>query len=240
MTELVANCPRCRSKKITFDLTQQNYIYTHYSWQQWFEAFCVCRNCKEATIFVLSQNIDSDKSYVHEKGLMGIKGSVNNYMNIEGFISLKDTVSTLPPEHLPGNIEAAFKEGATCMSVLCFNSAGTIFRLCIDLATRSMLPDKDTQGLNASTRRFLGLRLPWLFNNKLLPEDLRELSSCIKDDGNDGAHEGNLNKEDAEDLLDFTYAILERIYSERERLRLAKERRDMRRRKNVSLNQVSS
>jgi hypothetical protein len=52
---------------------------------------------------------------------------------------------------------------------------------------------------------------------------------CIKEDGNDGAHEGTLKKEDAEDILDFTVALLSRLYTEPERLRLAKLRRDKRR-----------
>ena len=92
-----------------------------------------------------------------------------------------------------------------------------------------MLPEADGDGLNSKVRRNLGLRLPWLFDRNLLPEALRELSSCIKEDGNDGAHEGSLQKEDAEDLLDFTTALLERLYTEPERLRLAKERREARR-----------
>ena len=54
-------------------------------------------------------------------------------------------------------------------------------------------------------------------------------SSCVKEDENDGAHEGTLSKEDAYELLDFTTALLERMYTEPERLRLAKERRDARR-----------
>jgi hypothetical protein len=68
-----------------------------------------------------------------------------------------------------------------------------------------------------------------LFDNKILPEALHELSGCIKEDGNDGAHEGTLRKADAEDLLDFTAALLERLYTEPERLRLAQSRRDARR-----------
>ena len=111
------------------------------------------------------------------------------------------------------------------MSIGCYNAASTMFRLCIDLSTRAMLPAGDAEGLNSRVRRNLGLRLPWLFDNGILPEALRELSSCIKDDGNDGAHEGSLNKEDAENLLDFTYVILERIYTEPKRIQLAKERR---------------
>ena len=55
------------------------------------------------------------------------------------------------------------------------------------------------------------------------------MSSCVKDDGNDGAHAGTLKKADAEDILDFTVALLERMYTEPERLRLAKARRDSRR-----------
>jgi hypothetical protein len=115
------------------------------------------------------------------------------------------------------------------MAIGCYNAAGTMFRLCIDLATKAMLPEGEADGPNQRIRRSLGLRLPWLFDSSILPEALRELSACIKDDGNDGAHEGTLSKKDAEDILDFTGVILERIYTEQKRLELAKERRDARR-----------
>ena len=91
------------------------------------------------------------------------------------------------------------------------------------------MPADDAQGPNARTRRDLGLRLPWLFQNGFLPAALKELSACIREDGNDAAHSGTLRKTDAEDLLDFTTALLERIYTEPERLRLAQQRRDSRR-----------
>jgi hypothetical protein len=42
-------------------------------------------------------------------------------------------------------------------------------------------------------------------------------------------HAGTLKKEDAQDLLDFATALLERIITEPARLRLAKERREKRR-----------
>lgn len=229
MSMLVADCPRCRAKKITFDLKEASHFKTEADWKQWYEAFCICRECHRATIFVLSQKKYEHKDFMSEEFLRTSTDSVNNYTDIEDFICIRNIASAPPPEHLPDNIEEAFREGATCMSVGCCNAAGTMFRLCIDLATRPMLPEEDTEGLNAKTRRDLGLRLPWLFDNNLLPEDLRDLSSCIKEDGNDGAHAGNLIKEDVEDLLDFTCEFLERIYTKGERLRLAKERRDSRR-----------
>jgi hypothetical protein len=150
-------------------------------------------------------------------------------MNIEGFINLKDIATESVPDHLPIDIKTAFQEAVTCLAVNCYNAAGTMFRLCLDLATRSKLPAHDSEGLSAKVRRDLGLRLPWLFDQGLLPKDLRELSTCVKDDGNDGAHAGTLKREDAEDLLDFTVQLLERMYTEPERLRLAKGRRDKRR-----------
>ena len=178
---------------------------------------------------MLSESVNSDYKYVHKTGLLKVEGALNNFVDIEGHISLKDNASVAPPEFLPKEIDAVFREGATCLAVGCYNAAGTMFRLCVDLATRSMLPLEETSGLNAKTRRDLGLRLPWLFETGRLPDSLKDLSSCIKEDGNDGAHAGNLNQTDADDLLDFTSVLLERIYTEPERLRLAKERRDARR-----------
>jgi len=47
---------------------------------------------------------------------------------------------------------------------------------------------------------FQDWRRQWLFKNELLPDDIEELSHCIKEDGNDGAHAGSLEKSDAEEL----------------------------------------
>jgi len=229
MSELVANCPRCGSRQITFDVTAVKIIGQEYGWQYWYEAFGICRHCSRTTIFVLSESVNTDYKNVHEVGLLKVTGALNRYVTVERHVSLKDQSSIAPPAHMPKEIEAIFKEGATCLAVGCYNAAGTMFRLCVDLATRAMLPTEESEGLNAKVRRDLGLRLPWLFANGRIPDVLKELSSCIKEDGNDGAHAGTLKQPDAEDLLDFTTALLERIYTEPERLKLAQERRDSRR-----------
>ena len=228
MSELVADCPRCGATRMTFDLVSQTHVSTRYDWQRWYEAFCICRHCGRTTVFVLAEKGIDESKLIRKSSLAQITGAVNGLVCVESFVSLKDSAAIAPPDHLPEEIRAVFSEGATCLAVSCFNAAGTMFRLSVDLATKSLLPE-DGEGLNSKVRRNLGLRLPWLFDHHLLPESLRELSSCIKEDGNDGAHEGSLKKEDAEDLLDFTTALLERLYTEPERLRLAKERREQRR-----------
>jgi hypothetical protein len=162
-------------------------------------------------------------------GIMGFEGSVNDFFEVRGYVSLKDFSRREPPEYLPEDIRAAFIEGATCHSVGCPNAAATMFRLCVDHATKALLPGTDTNGLNSTIRRSLGLRVRWLLDQLLLPETLRDLSTCIREDGNDGAHAGILSDADVEDLIDFTSILLERLYTEPERLKLARQRRDSRR-----------
>ena len=229
MSELVADCPRCGSSKMTFDLISQAVVGYRHNWQSWYEAFCVCRHCSRSTVFILSEKGIEESKVIRQNRLANLTVAANKLVTVENYISLKDAKSISPPDYLPTDILAVFAEGATCLAVGCFNAAGTMFRLSVDLATKSLLPEADSNGLNSKIRRNLGFRLPWLFEQGLLPTALKELSSCIKEDGNDGAHDGSLGKEDAEDLLDFTFALLERMYTEPERLRLAKDRRDARR-----------
>jgi Domain of unknown function (DUF4145) len=158
-----------------------------------------------------------------------MKSAINTGFSVDSYISLKDTAGAETPEFVSKPVATAFHEGAVSVVVRNWNAAGAMFRLAIDLTTKPMLPDGEVAGLTNKIRRDLGLRLPWLFDNGLLSNDLRELSKCVREDGNDAAHAGTLTEEDAHDLLDFTTALLKRIFTEPERLRLAQERRDKRR-----------
>jgi hypothetical protein len=230
MSELVADCPRCGANKITFDLDAAIIVGLRHSWQQVYEAYCVCRRCKRSVIFLLSDHgIDENGVIKKSGGLVKLSAAANRCVEVERYLSLRDEAPVAPPEHVPDEIAAVFTEGATCLAVECYNAAATMFRLCVDLATAGLLPEADEDGLTKDIRRTLGRRLKWLFDHARLPESYRELSTCIKEDGNDGAHAGTLKKADAQDLLDFTTALLERRYTEPKRVELAKARRTERR-----------
>ncbi|MUK79124.1 DUF4145 domain-containing protein [Aliivibrio fischeri] len=229
MTELVANCPRCNANNMTFDLLNQVTVGVRHGWQNILETFCICRNCNKPTLFVVAQK-EIHFSWIAKGGLESYGGSANQVVNVERYVSIKDHAVEEPPEFLPENIESIFREGAACMAIGCNNAAATMFRLCLDLATQHLLPE-EAEGLNNRIRRSLGLRISWLFDNNTLPESLRDLSSCIKDDGNDGAHEGTLSAEDTADILDFTFILLERLFTEPKRLEQAANRRIARRTK---------
>jgi hypothetical protein len=232
----VADCPRCRAANITFDVLQAISLEREHTWQSRHEIFCVCRNCHFSTVFVIRQRADADdKLLASHPTLVTLGSAINRLFDWEGYICLKDMGVLAPPEHVPSEIANAFREGATSVRTNCFNAAGAMFRLVIDLTTRPLLPpevkdgQKEEEGLNRKIRRDLGLRLPWLFKTGRLPLDLEGLSHCIREDGNDGAHQGTLTIEEALDLQDFAVALLERQFTQPERLRLASERREKRR-----------
>src|SRR5215469_8238227 len=142
MSELVANCPRCGSVNMTFDV-RSTHCYQSHDWRREYEAFCVCRQCGRATMFILALANSSVPGTIANTRLEDINGCINQdqytgrgLVIVRGFVSLKNMATSKPPEHLPKNINDAFTEGATCLAVECFNAAGTMFRLCIDLATR--------------------------------------------------------------------------------------------------------
>jgi hypothetical protein len=226
---LVADCPGCGANQITFDVLAQSYCFTRFRWQNWFEIFCVCRSCDRSTVFLVGLGNTSLKDELSQsQGIVNFSDDLKSYLEIEGFISVRDLASIKPPEHLSDEIKNAFTEGAACLSIECYNAAASMFRLCVDLVTLPLLA-ASTDKTKPKPRDTLGRRLAWMFDHKILPVELRELATCIREDGNDGAHAGTITKADADDLVDFTIALLERLVTEPKRLELAKERRDARR-----------
>jgi hypothetical protein len=228
---LVANCPRCDAQEVTFDVFADQPREERYGWQRVYESFAVCRRCHASTVFVLAQSEayrPSDANYRRPPSASPV--AVNDGFRIESYICIKDLATVAPPAHSPPEVAAAFREGATCLAVECFNAAGCMFRLCIDLATKSLLPAPGTPGgPDARARETLFHRLNWLGAAGQIPADLRDLAHGIREDGNDGAHAGTLTKDEAEDLQAFSVGLLERIYTQPGRVKAANERRLARR-----------
>jgi hypothetical protein len=234
MTQLVAACPRCGARNTTLDVPAVNTNYRErYEWQLIFEVFCVCRACLTSSIRVieLKEADDQSRKLAGEiaRGRLPERMSLDTMFKSTAYISIKDEASVPPPEHLPGNIALAFREGATSVATQCWNAAGAMFRLSIDLATKTKLPPAGATAINDHQRRNLAARLKWMFANGVLPRDLERLSDCIREDGNDGAHDATLTEADALDLQDFAVGLLERIFTEPKRIELSEQRRIERR-----------
>lgn len=227
MLTLVADCPRCGVKKHTFDVNGVIYTIDEDKKTLVAETFCSCRACRKGTIFVVSDH--SSNMLVQNNQVAVYRGNLNRECTIDGFISIVDFYTIAAPKHLPEPVRKAFSEAARAYSVECWNAAACMLRASIDIATKGLLPKENVDGLSDNIRRSLARRLKWLFQSNKLQKDLEGLAACVKDDGNDAAHSTTLGKEDAVDLLEFTVALLERIYTEPQKVRLAEQRRKERR-----------
>lgn len=231
MATIVSDCPRCDAKKMTFDIIADVWVGSEHGWSHVHEITARCRRCQRPSLLIVRLH-DYDL-----RGQFGKDGQITNLKNdiISAFkfvrnVSHADITSAPAPESIPENIRAIFEEGSRCLAVNCPNAAGGMFRLCLDLATKAMLPSVDqSSGPDSHQRRNLAPRLRWLFETGKLAHDLKDLSTAVKENGDDGAHDGSLTSSDAEDLYDFAYALLSRIYSEPARLAAMADRRRARR-----------
>ncbi len=226
MALLVANCPRCRAQRITLDAYADTPAGRTLKGNVKYEVFCVCRSCKQATIFMVVEN--DQRRYQRETTNYIIRPSTSaDHFQVECPVSPADLDTAPPPEELPRDIEGAFGEATKCAAVGCYNAAGAMFRLCLNLAT------KGTKG------KTLAARLETLCKEKQFSSELQELGSALRLDGNDAAHDGSLCREDVQDLEAFAGRFLTQLYTEPARVHAATERRKKRRFRSKSAGSAS-
>ncbi len=239
MPIIAANCPRCRAQDMTFDVNGYNNLGVgvlpkNHGILRRYELFAVCKKCKGATTFcVIEHNEIARDIFTNPENVMNITDSLNRYFKIYDFIRLREDAPQPPPEFIPDNIRAVFEEGATSLSTKCWNAAGGMFRLCLDLTTKDMISKEKPEVLSKDVKNKLAPRIDWLFKEKKLPEDLKDIANIIRQDGNDGAHDGTLEEYDALNLLEFTVELLEDIYKKKKKKEIANKRTQDRRAKHA-------
>lgn len=230
MSTIVANCPRCGAVKITLDIISDVYVGSEYGWLHYHEVTARCRHCHRPSLLLIGlEEIREKDKYGKDGSVTAQNGDISSLFKFKRAVTVADLSAKEAPEFLSEDISKAFNEGTRCLAINCHNAAAAMFRLCLDLGTKSMLPNQECEGgPNSNQRKNLAPRLEWLFAQGLLPADLHELSVAVKDYGNDGAHDGNLDENESEDLYDFAFALLDRLYTQPARLEQMRARRDSR------------
>ena len=159
MAELVYECPRCGVQRVTFRIRGIIPDRTIPDQYNKYDYFCECGVCHSAVVLNIRLRNDLFSRQLSSDEVIKKAGMIDNHITVLGYSTSADYIYKRPPEFLPPDIEAAFIEGAKCMSIGCYNAAATMFRLCLDFATKSLLPEGEAIGLNNSTRRSLGLRM---------------------------------------------------------------------------------
>ena len=206
---LTADCVRCGYPEVTLDVRGIAVIGSDVYGACEYELQCRCRKCYKTSIMVATRS--QSPGVVVEK-------YAGHYINTGYYIKRLPLVIPLAmacPDFVPDQIKSVFDEAAKCLMTDCFDASGTMFRKTVDVATRTLLPpqpDPEDQAhphfIAWKRRKDLKLRLDLLFERKLLPDSLKELASCIHEDGNDAAHASvGIGEAEANDLQDFTVGI---------------------------------
>jgi hypothetical protein len=147
MANLTADCPRCNSQKITFNVRDLIFTGLRHNWQKWYEAFCICQQCLRSTVFVLYDRNGSKAKTLRNNGLLSSHNNLNEALYIHERVSPQDNPAISIPENIPEKIKTVLIEGELCMATGCYSAASTIFRLCIELAIRDKFPSRTKQNM---------------------------------------------------------------------------------------------
>ena len=217
---LIYDCPRCGVKGITFDT--QSYIQPIIGANR-YEIFGCCRSCNTSTVFLVRNT-----SRELFQNVMKKSGIINPHIEVVKVVNIVPINSNSVPKFLPEEIENPFSEALACQAIQAWNAAGCMFRTTVDLATKEQLQKLQAKKPPKDLERNLSKRIVWLFSGEYISERLKDLSTCIRKDGNDAAHEANLGKVDVEDLCDFTTLLLEELFTTPKRIEEATYRQQIR------------
>ena len=226
-----ADCPRCGFPDVTMEVRGKSFAGTGSRGFSTFELLACCRKCGSSSIFVTQATAASSPS-IEEFGQYFLNGHYD-------FSLLPPLIgaSAKCPEHVPDEVNRIFQEAAKCLAMMCWDASGTMFRKAVDVATRGLLPPQPSPEDQShpdyiawKRRKDLRLRLDLLFDRGRLPSSLKDLASCIHEDGNDAAHSAvGIGEAEAKDLQDFTIDLLEVIYTAPGRIEDSRRRREARR-----------
>jgi len=118
---------------------------------------------------------------------------------------------------IPKNIRGAFKEASMCMKAKAYTASAIMCR-------------KALEGLCAAHKvkeKNLSLSLKKLREKGLIEERLFEWAEALRNMGNEAAHDVNvvMNAQDAKDMIEFTEALLEYVFTYRDKFERFKSRR---------------
>ena len=194
MAVFVYNCPHCGASRMTFTCHGSRHATdtnTQWTWNTLF----VCRNCEEGVVAKFqTQSTSSDPQ------------NCNGDPRAAGFmlVNVHPSPAQLEaPRHVSSELAEDYIEGLKNLRDRRFKSAGMMFRRVLDIATKSLAPDKKDVSLYR--------RIVHLEKEGKITAELRGLADRIRLDGNEANHEEEFDGTKVTQLKEFTYLFL--LYS---------------------------
>lgn len=162
------------------------------------------------------------------RGVLGIiqkTGNSSHPVQLEGDIDGRgwETVevhpvapSIEPPEHVPGPIADTLSGALKSLVGRIWPGAGMLARKTVEMAVAAKLGQAEVANLKAAMSK--------LKDAGELPSYVGEWGEHIRALGNDAAHRGDFNEEEAREAVEFAKEFAMSLYTRPERIRLARDR----------------
>ena len=181
-------CPHCGNNEL--GIVHGSYHYSFPEADVFYEVeFCECQHCQGT--LVLKRDYDPyDEEYASRE------------------ILYPEAVRTFGGK-IPKSVKLSFEEAERCLDAQAFSASTLMCRRCLE----AIAHDKGAKG------RTLKAKLDSLKDAGILSSDLVEWSAMLRELGNEAAHkvDGLTSPVDARDVMDFTHALVEFVYSYRQR-----------------------
>ena len=203
MPELVLHCPHCDSERtgFTFGGSHPNVSVEHFPMlvvQRW-NALFVCRHCNEGVAVRL---VSASEHKLAHDDLARIKGDpTKGKFQVE--VVYPGPANTEAPEHVPPGVSKDYVSAAKCLRRQEFTAAGMMFRRALERATLELA---DNRGAIRSL--VLAKRIERLADEGVLEPTMKDLAHAIRLEGNEAAHEDELDGARARQLGEFAELFL--------------------------------
>ena len=192
MAIITHDCPHCHTKRVAFDIVQQNAVPSG-GGREW-NVFVVCNGCGVGAVaFVISRTGLDPVTHVDTEP---DKFTVQHFW--------PEPEGPESPDHLPPNIEAFYLQAAENVGRN-FDAAGAMFRKALDVTLKIICPEATGKLAN---------RINKAVKLGKLTESLGEWAHKIRIGGNDAVHDEDPYTEDeARDLHRFTELVLMYVFT---------------------------
>ena len=176
----------------------------HASWNTLF----VCRNCEDGIVakFYTNSTLSDPKDFPGDPRAAGFTLVA---------VHPSPTQPEAPP-HVSSDLAEDYVEGLDNLRGKRFKSAGMMFRRVLDMATKSLAPEKKDLKLYR--------RIVHLEKEGKITAELRGLADRIRMDGNDANHEEEFDDTKVAQLQEFTHLFLFYTFSLPKLVELAQEK----------------
>lgn len=192
MGTLTRDCPRCLSKRTTFNAFADFTVPHRSAGEAMMLVAFTCGSCHGG--YFAEFSFSSGERPANFKGNLHLA----THMKLIDEYPIQESIEC--PKYVPENVEKFYMQSANSLAAKLYDASSMMSRKVLEVAVKA---------LNPSGSGKLYHRIEQLYSAGAITEDLKDWAHIIRDDGNEAAHEEEpVAEEHAKELLSFCEIFL--------------------------------